>query len=200
MVSRQNVVVVAGVPNGGPMANLLGNAYNVIAVGTHNGLSSYGPTTIDGTGRCKPDLVAPGSDGDNPAETSWATARSFRRGRFALADRRHAIGRHPRSRSSSSMLIAPQLPRNNLPGWSHSQTQPLDLTYGAGQLNIANSYQILAAGQIKPSNTPLVSSTGWDYNSIAAGGNNIYYFSVPQGQSVDFSALLNWNQHLDSLA
>ena len=39
----------------------------MLAVGLTNGGSSYGPTSVDGTGRVKPDLVTPSS------QTSYAT-------------------------------------------------------------------------------------------------------------------------------
>lgn len=68
-VDAQDVFIVAGVNNGKDtkVPTLLGSAYNIIAVGAHNGDSSGGYTTFEGEGRCKPDIIGPAT------KTSFAT-------------------------------------------------------------------------------------------------------------------------------
>jgi autotransporter-associated beta strand protein len=85
--------------------------------------------------------------------------------------------------------------KNAVSSWVRTYTQPLDLQYGAGQLNIQRAYTILAAGQQAASTSSLVNSTGWDSNSLASqGSSNYYYFTVPADQSYDLSAILAWNR------
>ena len=58
----RGVVMVVGVNNGAgnPVPPLLASAYNTISVGQWDGHSSGGYTTVEGAGRCKPEIVAPG--------------------------------------------------------------------------------------------------------------------------------------------
>src|SRR5665213_1782073 len=89
-------------------------------------------------------------------------------------------------------------------GWTNSNSAPLDTHYGAGVLNVLNSYEQLAGGKnnfisattISPGDphppdgsTGTISKlSGWDFNSIAsaddgffstaADGVNHYFFNV----------------------
>ncbi len=60
-INRDNYVSVVGISNrsSDTIPRLLAHAYNVISVGCTDGNHSRGTTTYDGTGRTKPDLVAP---------------------------------------------------------------------------------------------------------------------------------------------
>src|SRR5690606_26494394 len=59
IVDARDAIMVVGVNNGRntTVPSLLCSAYNVIAVGSTN--SSGGYTSVDGEGRCKPDITAP---------------------------------------------------------------------------------------------------------------------------------------------
>ena len=83
----------------------------------------------------------------------------------------------------------------NIPTWNWQRTplQPLDTTYGAGQLNVYNSYHILTAGQHPASSTATVGNTGWDYANVTAGTLQYYYFDIA-GSTDRLSALLSWNR------
>ena len=69
-IARDDFVAVFGLNNGSgtTLPNLMGQSYNGMTVGLSNGNHSRGTTTIDGTGRTKPDIVVPTS------ATSWAAA------------------------------------------------------------------------------------------------------------------------------
>lgn len=71
IIAEQEVVMTYGVNNGSQAldATMLGQAFNGLAVGRSDGLHAHGVTSpfLDGPGRMKPELVAPGS------ATSWAT-------------------------------------------------------------------------------------------------------------------------------
>src|SRR5262249_14651982 len=75
-----------------------------------------------------------------------------------------------------------------------SSTQPLDVIYGAGELNIYNSYKILMGGQQAASGNAL-NTTGWDSNTTSTSGRR-YRFTVPSGKRMTLSAVLTWNRHV----
>ena len=59
-IRRDNTIVVVAVNNGtSSIPALEASGYNSIAVGLSSGNSSSGPTTFDGAGRSKPDIVVP---------------------------------------------------------------------------------------------------------------------------------------------
>jgi hypothetical protein len=83
-------------------------------------------------------------------------------------------------------------------GWDRTTTRPIDDVFGAGELNVYNSYQILQAGEFDGSlATPTfsVGLTGWDYVSAITPADTMYYnFDVAAGQMLDkLSISLNWN-------
>jgi hypothetical protein len=81
--------------------------------------------------------------------------------------------------------------------WTHSQTQPLDVRFGAGQLNINNSYTILTAGRQQANPAATVAATGWDLNSVSSSGTTSrdYFFDIPtEGAGKSLSVVLAWNR------
>ena len=92
-------------------------------------------------------------------------------------------------------------------GWSHTNTQPLDPVYGAGMVNVYQSWLELTAGRQTalastgsnsslqpPANLP--SSTGWDLGSLPNGSTtNHYFFAAPEiGAASDtLTATIDWN-------
>ena len=83
----------------------------------------------------------------------------------------------------------------------------LDRRYGAGQLNINNSYHIIAAGEQNssedaPAAGGVIKSRGFDYDPFfgGQGGSNsvaTYYFTVDK-MSVHLWAALVWNVDIDA--
>lgn len=201
-INKNDYVCVVGVNNGSTtsLPTLLSQSYNAISVGCADGDHSHGVTTINGAGRTKPDIVAPAST------TSEATAMVSSASAFLLsaADNLGSDSTAYHSQTIKAILMAGAT--RNASNWSHASTSPLDTTYGAGTLNIARSYAILAGGKQSAGST--ISNTGWDYNSIAASSTvgspgststsstaeKAYYFSVDSGTKLtELSALLNWN-------
>ncbi len=206
VVQRDGAVVTAGVKNGTgtAMPKLMCSAYNIIAVGLTSGESSFGPTRLDGE-RIKPDLVAPLS------ATSWATpvvaacASILIEG---IEDGRHLAGVRAAERPAARAMLAKAL----LMGGATKQawtdwhrgfetpctdgTVPLDYRYGAGQLDVDNSYRILVAGEHEPGEDD-VPVTGWDYGRAEASAPQRYYFEIPEnrrGSSASF--LLTWHRRM----
>jgi len=108
-------------------------------------------------------------------------------------------------------------------GWANPGPSPLDPNYGAGVLNVFNSYKQLAGGKhsysvagtvaLGAAHPPTGSGvtvggvSGWDYNtntsSSTADGVNHYYFNVTNGTpgaGFTATATLAWNRHQNETA
>ncbi len=195
VIDRDNVFVAVAVDNGsGPLNKpLVANAYNAVAVGLSNGVSSYGPTLLgDGAGRSKPDIVAPSYE--TSYATPWVTG--------AAADLLQVAGQNPSYADANAhtevikAILMAGANKDAFTTYTRTPTAPLDPQFGAGQLSIDRSYQILTCGEQAPGTTP-VATTGWDWSSLAGGTTTrTYYFDVPAGQAQDFAAILTWNRQI----
>ncbi len=183
-------------------------AYNSIAVGAYGGQTGVGPTT---DGRSKPDIVAPGSATSySTALVSGAAALLVQAGNggtgYSAADgftpSTYAAAATDERTIKALLLNGAVKPA----GWSQTytnafggtQTGALDPRYGAGVLNVYNSYQQLAAGREAPTGgTAEKSATGWDFNTISTASQaNTYDFklaAVPPGSTYTLTATLVWN-------
>ena len=108
------------------------------------------------------------------------------------------------SETMKAVILAGAI-KDDLPSWSHSQTQPLDSTYGAGVLNVYNSYLIQSGGNyagllVEPPSA--VGIDGWDYSAVSKNAPLYYNFEVPAGSTAtELSIVLAWNAEVtDSLA
>lgn len=191
VVNRDHVVAVVGVDNGigSPLPQVLANAYNAIAVGRSDGGGSVGPTNLDGLGRSKPDLVAPAYN--TSVATAWVSGAATL---LLQAGGGNADAQQPETIKSLLLAGASKSP---FADWNHTQTQPLDLRYGAGQLDIDASYHILAAGEQHANSLADVLPTGWDHALIGAGGQRDYFFTIPNNAvGLTFSAVAAWNRQI----
>jgi len=181
--------------SGTTIPSLMASTYNGIVVGLSDGNHSRGTTTIDGAGRQKPDIVVP------TGFTSYA-APSVASGAALLwevADTTAGLANGKQAEAVKSLLMAGATKQgSNLPGtwsWSHSSTEPLDSIYGAGQMNVEVSYDILTAGEFDASGSSLADSTGWDFGSASSTASQLYFFDV--GSEFDggqLTASLNWQR------
>lgn len=196
-IARDDFVAVFGLNNGSgtTLPNLLGQGYNGITVGLSSGNHSRGTTTIDGSGRTKPDIVVPTN------ATSWATATVSSASGIILEVARttSGLGNAQTSEMVKSVLLAGATKNENefLSSWSHTSTQPLDAVYGAGELNIENSYAILVAGEFNASTSVSANKTGWDFGTSSSSVTQYYFFDLvtdPSGSS--FTAVLSWNANV----
>ncbi len=198
-IQRDDYVAVVGINNHDlgteTQQNLLASAYNVISVGRSDGVHVSGTSTTVNTGVTFPLIVAP------VPTTSEATALVSGASVFLVSAAQSGTGvahntsvNGTKSESIKAILLAGAT-KAQFPGWSNSASHPLDATYGAGQLNVYNSYHILMAGEQTPSATSsnLVANTGWDFNTInLTSANTIsYYLNLTSGGS--FSIALTWN-------
>ncbi len=185
--------------------NLLAHSYNAIVAGRTDSRHSRGVTnSVYGPGRFRPDIVS----SFNLTSTTTAqvsSAATLLRGVVTGTDA-------DRSETIKTMLMAGATkeefngfddpgtlavdPRN----WTHSATQPLDAIFGAGELNVFNSYLMTVGGQHAGSTSEpaaAVTSHGWDYQNRKADptvGDIYYNFVVPDGSTAqELSIMLAWN-------
>jgi hypothetical protein len=209
--AQYDVLFVSGAGNGG-VVNPPATCYDGIGVGVSDGSSSNGPTPDNG--RAKPDIIAPGG------ATSFSTP--YVSGAAALlmqAALRGDGGGDTNSASDIQTIKALLLNGAIKPAdWTNNSPSPLDARYGAGVLNVFNSYEQLAGGKhgYTMSNSiaaggahpPLAATnsiavlSGWDFNtnfsSMSFDGVNHYYFNVTNGAggaTFTATATLVWNRH-----
>ncbi len=191
MIDRDNVIAAVGVNNGTStnVPTMLGQSYNSISVGRVDGAHSAGFSTVDGTGRIKPDIVAPqGSTSNATAVVSAAAAMLVQK-----ADTTPGLANGSKAQVVKATLMAGAT-KNQFLTWDRTTTRPLDDRFGAGALNIYRSYHILAAGEQNATNLATVADTGWDWNNATAS-TLLYFFDVEEGESIsEFSAVLTWHR------
>ena len=183
-LQQSGVLGVVGLNNGNPgnVPTLLASCYNGISVGLTNGNHSYGTNTADGTGRTKPELVAPSNATSFGTPIIASAAAMLSQGAPANATRPVTM---------KAILMAGAT-KSQFPAWGRTATRPLDAVYGAGQVNVFNSYHILAAGQQAASATVAVAQKGWDFRTTS--GSRLYFFDIPAGGTSSLSAVLTWNR------
>lgn len=195
-IHRDGFVAVVGLNNWNtnPVPALLAHAYNAISVGVVNGEHSSGGTTIEGSGRIKPELVSPSYYGGvSHATPTVAGAAAL------LLQKADATPGLALARTNSEVIKAVLLAgatKSQFPGWARTTTQPLDLVYGAGQLNVRHSYYLLGAGKFSASSSITVSNRGWDFAATSTSAAR-YFFDVPPATAMtNFSVVLTWNRKI----
>ena len=227
VVDRDEYINVVGMNNGGAGANmpLLGSSFNAIAVGLSNGGAAYGsyalattPSTPYASGsRTRPDLVAP-SD-----YTSFATPLVSAAAAFLVQEGHNGgttLSTDPVVRSTTNrnmdtiynaersevvkaalMAGASRTSPNFNQSYVVNTANGLNNVYGAGQLNINNSYHVIAGGEQNSREDFLagggeIKGMGFDYDPAFGGANGsnktgTYVFHTLT--SGDMSASLVWN-------
>jgi hypothetical protein len=204
-----NTLFISGVGNGGHVYSPA-SSYNGIGVAAYGGASSIGPTY---DGRSKPDITAPAG------ATSFSTPQVSGAAAILLqgAERGDAGAGTESDASDARTLKALLLNGAVKPGgWTNTPTAPLDTRYGAGILNVYNSYRNLQAGEYASSGATsgsvaamstgtFVADEGWDLvtvtNASVSGTytteSNHYLFDLAAATAPDFEltcTLMWWKQ------
>jgi hypothetical protein len=227
LVQRDNIINVAAV-NGGPTNRpLLGSSFNSIAVGVTSGnhpRGSYDLSAADpvyGAGRTRPDVVAPrGATSDATpivsslaallVETGHAGGLTFSNG-STIPSAGGAIYNAERAETIKAAIMAGADRRTHnlsttaqIDDYRASEyvtANGLDSRYGAGQINVASSHQIIAAGEHEAGSVLCGTATqicaGFDYVEHFGGGKGsatqlAYSFTATDLHS-QLSASLAWN-------
>ncbi len=186
-IERDGVTVVAAVDNGPNLSLMWSNAYNMISVGTSTGDHPTSGTTCEVAGRRKPDLVGTRvwTSYAAPIVSSCATLLIGKiKTDSALAEAKNPM--------VVKALLMAGATKSEFSNWKNSPTQPLDITFGAGEVNIFNSYETLVAGRKLPG-ASFNNFNGWDSN-YTTGGTTYYRITVPAGKIADLSSVLTWHR------
>lgn len=189
-VEKDDYVAVVGVNNNddgtGTAKNLLSSAYNVISVGVTDGTHVSGTATIN-AGVTYPLLVVPvSSTSEATAVVSSAATLLIQTARSGTATSTNG----DKSEVIKAVLLAGAT-KSEFASWSNSETSPLDATYGAGELNVQNSYNIMVSGEQSTGYSTPVAGSGWDYGTLTLSTTASYYFNLTS--SGDMSIALTWN-------
>lgn len=231
VVATDEFIQCVGIKNNASANSpLMSSAYNVIAVGKSDGLNGFGTADIDidyVPGRTRPELVAPKSTsssatpvvaasaallmeyGQNnpglstdPAETSTSNRNGdtiYNTGRSEVIKAILMAGADRSTANTSAADITDYRIAS-----ANQTTNGLDSRFGAGQVNIYNSFQIVQAGE-QNSDEDIgagnIGTEGFDYDPSfgGSGGSNStasYYFSTGTNQAM-LSATLAWNIYID---
>ena len=223
-VELEEAIQVVGMANSAGNSPLLGSAFNVIAVGRTDGGHDKDSDAVDPVylaGRTRPDLVVPqattsvaapvvsaaaallietGHDGASSVSNDSTNVIGV--GRIYNAERAETI-------KAALMAGADRVTANtsttaNISDYrssGHQTGNGLDDRFGAGQINILHSYQIIAAGE-QDSSEDSGSSGGWidlsgfDYDASfggSAGSNSVAIYKFNADAELKLSASLVWN-------
>ncbi|MCB1228106.1 MAG: hypothetical protein KDK99_20035 [Verrucomicrobiales bacterium] len=196
MLNRDARLAAVGLYNSPTiMQPLLGCSYHALVVGVMSGAHSQTGTTVDGTGRMKPDLVV------NESLTSYATPVVA--GSAAVLLQAAIASGDPdaeRPEVIRAQLIA-GASKQRLPAWQRAaDAKPYDAVFGAGEVNIHNSWHLQAAGKQTYSTTVDRQPSGWDLAATTSNSSGRrYFFTIPEGRYADtFSVALCWNRQIST--
>ncbi len=219
-----DLIQVVGMANSQSTNPLLSNAYNVIAVGRTDGGAAYGSSQVDSVyigGRTRPDLVTPETlTSAATPEVSATAALLVQTGHDAglnlskgsnsitgvgtVYDAERAVTIKAELMAGADRVTHNTSTTANISDYGmngHLSTNGLDDRFGAGQVNVLHSYQIISGGEQNSledggSNNGNISLNGFDYDNAFGGefGSNktaTYKFSATTSSSL--TASLVWN-------
>lgn len=211
VVQREDMIQVVGVNNpGGSAQSLLSSSFNSIAVGLTNGNAASGTTALDSlytSGRTKPDIVAPHGSWTSLATPMVSAAAAL------LVQTGHnnaslSAGSYVNSLTGMTIRNAetPEVVKaalmagadrsvgiTNYRAAGHQTSNGLDDRYGAGELDIYNSYHIIAGGETDAGGT--IAGSGFDYaSSFSKSATATYSFTGTRS----VSGSLVWNAFVNS--
>lgn len=191
-IDRDGFICVAGENNGSSttLPLLMGQSYHTIVVGRTDGLHSAGSTTIDGAGRIKPDLVAPGTATSYTTPVVGGAAGILHE---KLRTSPHSLSGADLPRTIKALLMA-SARKDRVANWDNTSTRPLDDVYGAGEVNIHNAYLVMQAGRVS-AGAIQHGQRAWAAESVSSSAAKSYFFTIPGGApSVPLCAALVWHR------
>jgi hypothetical protein len=225
VVEQDDMLNVVGIQNGnGGDRVLLKSAFNEISVGMTSGNhveATQGVDSVYTAGRVAPTVVAPGLNVSNTSTTTslatpmvsavgallLETAQDSSLSNGSYANRIRTINHAETSEVIKAVLMAgadravDNAIGDDLNDYAIDTSNNLDLDYGAGQVNVFNSFNILAAGE-HDSEQDLgfsveIGKVGWDYDANfggeSASNDRGSYFFTADGSGDVLHATLAWN-------
>lgn len=207
-MNRDDTLFVCGENNGAgsAMQPLVSMCYNGIAVGLTSGGHSAGdvPSGIDGGGRMKPELVAPGE------YTSFSTpVVSAAAALLYDAATAGSAASNANRRKGVAVKAALLCGATHAASWSNQApasgasrgitSKPLDSVYGCGTVNVDRAHRILTAGEATGSSSAAAAIAAnpqpvvaWDWENFTQSYQRHYRIEVPV--QCDASFLVTWNR------
>lgn len=218
LVDTDDCIQVAGF-NANEGSPLFASAHNVIAVSHVDGAYAAGSAPVDPgdypRGRARPQLVVTEANPSGAApRVSSAAALLIQAGHADASLSADPAGVVTRNRSGQTLLnaersevikaalMAGAVPVESAEPAIARTANGLDARYGAGRLNIRNSYRVIAGGERnssedEPGGGGEIWGSGFDYDAAfgGAGERNAQatYFLATQSREAAFSATLVWN-------
>lgn len=207
-INRDQLTVVTGVNNGAGSAGqpMMAYAFNSIAVGLPTGAHSNSttPTGIDGPGRRKPDIVAPGQFTSFATPVVGAAAALL----WDTADSHPNTTGNVNAARAVTVKAALLAGAQHRAGWTNGAPDsgsskgitatPLDPLYGVDLLDINRSHLIYTGGEgtgfAAPQASTFERNAGWDYIPNVVSNTSVYW-SFRIHQPVDeVSVVATWHR------
>jgi len=208
-ITEQQLVVCSGVNNGGgPLSvPLFSHLFNGISVGRSDGNHEAGGTLAGygKAGRMKPEMVAPAS------ATSYATPLVSGGASLLIETARThpALSANPAAQRPDVLKAVLMAGAEHRAGWANDApqsgparglaTQPLDVLYGADELDLNRSHWILTGGEHAGASAPAAATdtrhNGWDRDALASGESRYWRFQVAS-QKPYASVLATWERYV----
>jgi hypothetical protein len=213
-MQRDGTLFVVGENNGAgsAMQPLLACGYNSIAVGRIDGQHSAGntPASVDGAGRMKPELVAPGQfTSFSTPVVSAAAALLYQTA--ATAPYNQNVNR-ARGVAIKAALLAGAVHgpawTNNAPASGANRgitARPLDPVFGCGTVNIDRAHRILTADESQPVATaddavlepPAPLAVLWDVDVLqSSAALQQFHYRLDLPAAGDVSIVATWNRNM----
>lgn len=204
-VIRDDVLMINGVNNAPPSQALMSMMYNGLAVGLRSGLHDTGDVIggIDGVGRQKPEIVAPGqfTSFSTPIVSSVAALL------VEIARTDAALTLNPAAERTevlkAVMLAGAKKEDAHGEDWTNNPATsgptrgvtatPIDHIVGVGTVNVDTGHLILTRGEQDGSSTvPAIANiefVGWDLATVGIGQSRYFRFRLnEEADAVTFAA------------
>lgn len=219
LVEEHEMIQVTGMNNGTVDMSLLGNAYNNIAVGRTDGKNTSGSMALDsvyGAGRVRPDIVAPFGQVSNATPViSAAAAMVVEQAHTAAQGKTAGTSLYHGERSEvvkAVIMAGADKETNNVSNEgqiidyrdnAHQSSNGLDTRFGAGQVNVYNNYQIVAAGEKnsqQDGGKGTIGSAGYDYDESFGGQQRVatYPLGLVEQEESQLAVSLVWNINIET--
>ena len=198
-VNRDGFLPIAGLYNSdlgeqikpSDIPDTYGSMYNGITVGVSDGTHRYGTTAYDGLGRVKPEIVAPNS------YTSFATP--YVTAAAAMLIESASGNAAAKDQLTLKAMLLAGADKSISANWDQTTTRPIDEVYGAGELDVYESYFIQQGGQQSAGSS--IDERGWNLSSASNSSSEVYTINVPAGFELrNLSALITWNRDVTRTA
>ncbi len=201
-IAENGFLLVAGLNNGSntSVPDGMATTFNALSVGRSTGGHSRNGTDHAEyvSGRVKPELVCP----QNFTSYSTGAVAGVAATLCQVANDNSALSNaYDHSEVMKAILMA-GAEKTKFDSWDRTETRPLDEVFGAGEVNILNSYRILAGGEQTPGS---VAHTGWDFDDLTDNvpgpdtPSRDYTITIPPGMiAEELAIVLNWHHTPDS--